>query len=110
MALFSSKCERKRLARLSSHLKKIQDSLGSLNDFVAHRKMAADAALKASRQHRRALAFASGVVLGREDQAVRPLMKVAAKEVRALRAFAGAAGDAGCTTWMSVSNSRRDWA
>jgi inorganic triphosphatase YgiF len=86
-SLFPSKREQKQLARLSTHLKKIQDALGSLNDFVAHRQMAADAALKAPRQHRRAVAFASGVVLGREDQAVRPLIKIAAKEVRRLPAF-----------------------
>lgn len=85
--LFPSKREKKQLARLSGHLKKIQDALGALNDFVAHREMVVDVALRASRRHRRALAFASGVVLGREDQAVRPLMKVAAKEVRALRTF-----------------------
>src|SRR5262249_3849732 len=83
-----SKREKKQLAHLSGHLKKIQDALGALNDFAAHRDMVVDAALKASRQHRRALAFASGVVLGREDQAVRPLMKVAAKELRALH-FSG---------------------
>ncbi|KRR04268.1 CYTH and CHAD domain-containing protein [Bradyrhizobium valentinum] len=85
--LFPSKREQKQLARLSTHLKKVQDALGSLNDFVAHRQMATDAALKAPRQHPRALAFASGVVLGREDQAVRPLVKIAAKEVRGLPAF-----------------------
>ena len=85
--LFPSKREQKQLARLSAHLKKVQDALGSLNDFVAHRQMATDAALKAPRQHPRALAFASGVVLGREDQAVRPLVKIAAKEVRGLPAF-----------------------
>lgn len=85
--LFPSKREKKQLARLSGHLKKLQDALGALNDFVAHREMVVDAVLKASRQHRRTLAFAFGVVLGREDQAVRPLMKVAAKEVRALPAF-----------------------
>lgn len=85
--LFPSRREQKQLARLSGHLKKIQDALGALNDFVAHRKMVVDAVLKASRQPRRTLAFASGVVLGREDQAVRPLMKVAAKEVRALPTF-----------------------
>jgi inorganic triphosphatase YgiF len=85
--LFPSKREKKQLARLSRHLKKIQDALGALNDFVAHREMVVDTALRASRQPRRALAFASGVVLGREDQAVRPLMKVAAKEVRALPTF-----------------------
>jgi inorganic triphosphatase YgiF len=85
--LFPSKREKKRLARLSDHLKKLQDALGALNDFVAHREMVVDAVLNASRRHRRTLAFASGVVLGREDQAVKPLMKVAAKEVRALPAF-----------------------
>ena len=85
--LFPSKREQKQLARLSTHLKKVQDALGSLNDFVAHRQMAADAALKAPRQHPRALAVASGVVLGREDQAVKPLVKIAAKELRGLPAF-----------------------
>jgi inorganic triphosphatase YgiF len=85
--LFSSKREKKQLARLSRHLKKIQDALGALNDFVAHREMVGGAAIKGSRQHRRAFAFASGVVLGREDQEVRPLKKVAAKEVRALPSF-----------------------
>ena len=43
--------------------RRIQDALGALNDF-----MAADAALKASAQHRRARAFFSGVVLGREEE------------------------------------------
>jgi CHAD domain-containing protein len=86
-SLFESKRERKRLSRLSDQLKTIQDTLGSLNDFVAHRELAVDAALKSPRPNSRARAFASGVVLGREDQAVKPLMKVAASEVRALKAF-----------------------
>jgi inorganic triphosphatase YgiF len=85
-SLFQSKGEQKQIAGLSRHLKKIQSALGSLNDFVAHRGMAVDAALKAPapRHDARARAFASGVVLGREDQAVKPLLKVAAKEVRGL--------------------------
>jgi CHAD domain-containing protein len=65
-------------------LKKIQDALGSLNDLVAHQKLAADVALKAPPQNRRARAFVSGVVLGREAEAVKPLLKVAIKEVREL--------------------------
>jgi CHAD domain-containing protein len=85
--LFRSKQEQAKLARLSKHSKKIQNALGSLNDFVAHREMAVNAALKAPSRNRRARAFASGVVLGREDQATRPLMKIAANEVRALPAF-----------------------
>jgi inorganic triphosphatase YgiF len=84
-SLFRSKRERKALARLSKHAKKIQDALGSLNDFIADRKMAADAALHAPPQDRRARAFASGIIVGREDEQARPLMKAAAKELRALR-------------------------
>ena len=84
-SLFRSKRERKALARLSKHSKKIQDALGSLNDFIADRKLAADAALHAPPQDRRARAFASGIIVGREDEQARPLMKAAAKELRALR-------------------------
>ena len=84
-SLFHSKREQKELARLSRHSKKIQDALGSLNDFIADRQMASDAALKAPRQHRRARAFAAGFIVGREDEQARPLMKAAAKEVRTLR-------------------------
>jgi inorganic triphosphatase YgiF len=76
--LFSRR-KQKKLARLSRHLKRIQDALGALNDSAAHRKMAEEAALKAPRQHRRARAFVSGVVLGREDAAVM-------QEARALEA------------------------
>ncbi|QOZ28314.1 CYTH and CHAD domain-containing protein [Bradyrhizobium sp. CCBAU 51753] len=86
-SLFPGKRERKRLARLSKHLKRVQDALGSLNDFAAHRKLAVDAALKAPHQKERARAFASGVVLGREQQAVKPLIKIAVKEVRGLERF-----------------------
>jgi inorganic triphosphatase YgiF len=84
-SLFPAKREQKKLTRLSKQLKKIQNALGSLNDFLAHRQMAVDAALRAPRQDRRARALASGVVVGREDQAAKPLMKAAAKEVRGLR-------------------------
>jgi inorganic triphosphatase YgiF len=84
-SLFRSKRQRKALARLSKHTKKIQDALGSLNDFIADRKMAAEAALHAPPQDRRARAFASGIIVGREDEQARPLMQAAAKELRALR-------------------------
>jgi CHAD domain-containing protein len=86
-SLFPGRHGQKQLAHLSSHLKGIQDALGALNDFVAHREMAVDAALKAPHQKERACALASGVVLGREEQAVKPLMKIAAREVRQLRRF-----------------------
>jgi CHAD domain-containing protein len=84
-SLFPGKREQQQLASLSKRLRKIQDALGSLNDFIAHQKMAADVALKAPAENRRARAFASGIVLGREDETVKPLMKVAIKEVHQLR-------------------------
>jgi inorganic triphosphatase YgiF len=84
-SLFPGKQDRKQLARLSEHLKNIQDALGSLNDFIAHQKLATDVALKASAHDRHARAFAAGVILGREDRALQPLMKTAVKEVTALR-------------------------
>jgi inorganic triphosphatase YgiF len=87
-SLFPGRREQKELARLSRRLKKIQDALGSLNDFVADSKLAADAALNSPPQNRRARAFASGFVVGREAEQAKPLMKAATKEVRALRACA----------------------
>ena len=84
-SLFPNKRGRKALTRLSKHAKKIQDALGSLNDFIADRKMAAEAALHAPPQDSRARAFVSGIIVGREDEQARPLMKTAAKELRALR-------------------------
>ena len=80
-----SKRRRKTLDRLSKHLKKIQDALGSLNDFNAHRRMAAAAALHAPPKNRRACAFASGVIVGREEEAAKPLMKVAIRQVGKIR-------------------------
>ncbi|MCA6114391.1 CHAD domain-containing protein [Bradyrhizobium sp. WSM 1738] len=87
-SLFPGKREQRELARLSRHLKKIQGALGSLNDFIADSKMAADAALNAPPQDRRARAFASGFIVGHEAEQTKPLMKAASKEVRALRACA----------------------
>jgi inorganic triphosphatase YgiF len=76
--------ERKQLARLSRHLKRLQGALGSLNDLAAHREMAANAALGAPRAHRRARAFVAGVILGKEEEAAKPLLKDAAKAIRQL--------------------------
>jgi inorganic triphosphatase YgiF len=86
-SLFNSKYQRKRLARFEKHLKKLQDDLGSLNDYLAHREMALNAALNAPPHDRRARAFASGVLVGREDQAARPLLRAARKRVSRLKAF-----------------------
>src|SRR5215475_11299016 len=79
------KSRQKALARLSKHLKRIQSALGSLNDFAAHRKMAANAALKSRQSNGRVRAFALGVVVGREDEAAKALMETATREVGKLR-------------------------
>ena len=70
---------------LSEKLKKGQDALGALNDFVAHRDMATDAALSAPRKDRRARAFASGLLLGQETEAAKELLKNASKAAGRLK-------------------------
>jgi inorganic triphosphatase YgiF len=84
-SLFRSKRDRKHLARLSNYFKQVQDALGKLNDFVEHRKLLEETAFRASTTDQHAQAFALGVVLGRENEAVKPLMKVAVKKVRRIR-------------------------
>jgi triphosphatase len=69
---------------LSGRLKKIQDALGTLNDFVAHRQMARDAALHAPRKDRRARAFASGLLIGQEREGSKTLLITASKEIQNL--------------------------
>jgi inorganic triphosphatase YgiF len=73
------------LDRLSDQLKKSQDALGALNDFIAHRELAADAALHAPRRDRRAQAFASGLLAGQEREASKTLLAVASKAIRELK-------------------------
>ncbi len=80
-----SDSDRKKLARFSARLKKLQDALGALNDFIAHRKMATDAALSAPPKNRRARAFASGVLIGQEHEAAKTLMKTARREFDRLK-------------------------
>jgi triphosphatase len=77
--------DRKKLARFSARLKKLQDALGALNDFVAHREMATDAALSAPPENRRARAFASGVMIGQEHEVAKALMKTARRDLDRLK-------------------------
>jgi triphosphatase len=77
--------ERREIERLSSRLKNVQSELGTLNDFIAHRKIATEAALTAPRADRRAQAFASGFVIGQEQEAAAGLLKTARRELRRLR-------------------------
>jgi triphosphatase len=73
------------LERLSGQLKKIQDALGALNDFIAHREIALDAALHAPRGNQSARAFASRLLVGQERGASKTLLKAAGKAMRDLR-------------------------
>lgn len=73
------------LRESSSALKKIQDALGALNDFLAHENLASKAALEAPRTHRRARAFTSGLLVGQEQEASHGLIKAAQKRIRRLR-------------------------
>lgn len=77
--------DRKEIARLSSRLKDIQSALGALNDFMAHRKIAMEAALTAPQANRRAQAFASGFLVGQEQEAANGLLKTARRELQRLR-------------------------
>jgi inorganic triphosphatase YgiF len=73
------------LDQFLTQVKKIQDALGALNDFVAHEKLASQAALEAPPADRRARAFTSGLLVGQEREATRHLIKAAQKEIRRLR-------------------------
>jgi CHAD domain-containing protein len=83
-SLYADKGERGKLETASKSLKALQDALGALNDFTAHRELTADAALHAPRSHRRARAFAAGAILGREQEAIKPLLKTAAETIKHL--------------------------
>jgi inorganic triphosphatase YgiF len=76
--------DRREIARLSSRLKKVQSALGALNDFMAHRKLATNAALAAPQANRRAQAFASGFLVGEEFEAASGLMEAARHELSRL--------------------------
>jgi triphosphatase len=73
------------LERLSGQLKKIQDALGALNDFIAHREIAVDAVLHAPRGDPRGRAFAPDLLVGQERGASKALLKAAGNAIRHLR-------------------------
>ncbi|OKO75708.1 hypothetical protein [Bradyrhizobium sp. AS23.2] len=65
-------------------MKQIQSALESLNDFITHRELATETALAAPPANRRALAFASGFIVGKECEAAHDLMREAEKELHRL--------------------------
>jgi triphosphatase len=84
--------DRKKIAQFSARLKKLQDAIGALNDFIAHRKMATDAALSAPPDNRRARALASGIVIGQEHEAAKSSDEDGPPGIRPLGAAAGETG------------------
>jgi CHAD domain-containing protein len=77
--------DRKEMAQLSSRLKSAQSALGALNGFMAHRELATEAALNAPKTNRRAQAFASGFLVGQEQEAASDLLKAARRELKHVR-------------------------
>ena len=80
--------DRKKLDRLMTRLKKIQNALGALNDARAHEEMAKKAALTAPLQNRRASAFASGMLVGQESEATNGMIRAVYRELRKLHPLA----------------------
>jgi inorganic triphosphatase YgiF len=80
--LFASRRGKKRLPSFKARLTDLQDCLGALNDIKVHQKLAPKPAVgkpsaKAARQ-----AFAIGVVSGREQSEIEPLLNAAEKDAR----------------------------
>jgi hypothetical protein len=61
--------------------------LGTLNDFMAHRKIAPEAARADPQANRRAQAFASGFLVGQEHEEASGLLKAACDEFQRLRSL-----------------------
>jgi triphosphatase len=76
-ALFSGRKAPKRLRRFEKELKRLQDSLGALNDIAVHERLAGKYVGRRGRRRQRA--FAIGVVSGREQSRVDPLRAAAKK-------------------------------
>ena len=81
--LFASRRAKKRLPSFKARLTDLQDCLGALNDIKVNQKLAAKpAAGKPPAKAARAQAFAIGVVSGREQSEIEPLLNAADKDAR----------------------------
>jgi inorganic triphosphatase YgiF len=83
-SLFAGHGQAKRLAGFNTRLKGLQDRLGALNDIAVHQKLATSLAAAETGTRRRARAFAAGVVSGREQSEIEPLLEAAASDARKL--------------------------
>ena len=81
--LFASRRAKKRLPSFKARLTDLQDCLGALNDIKVHQKLAPKpAAGKPCAKAARAQAFAIGVVSGRDQSEIEPLLNAADKDAR----------------------------
>ena len=78
--LFSGHKAKKRLSAYEDSLKELQDRLGALNDVQVHQKMVPELASGKPRTNRRERAFAAGVVSGREESEIEPLLNSATRD------------------------------
>jgi triphosphatase len=78
---FGGRTAKKRLPDFKARLTSLQDRLGALNDIKVHQKLARAAGRPAAKTAQ-AQAFASGVVSGREQSEIEPLLKAADKDAR----------------------------
>ena len=67
---------------LAKALKALQSSLGDLNDFAVHDRLATELALAPSERRSRRQAFAAGLVAGKERSKSHALLKAAKKALR----------------------------
>jgi CHAD domain-containing protein len=85
---FESLCDgrkmKHRLQRFNDCLSELQDNLGVLNDIAVHEKLAR--ALVADKPSRRRTTrdFAAGVLTGREQSEIKPLLKAVGKTAQKL--------------------------
>ena len=81
--LFAKRKAKKRLSRFRVRLKDLQDRLGALNDVKVHQELAPQiAAGRPPRKNGRARAFAAGIVTGREQSEIEPLLDAANADAR----------------------------
>jgi triphosphatase len=81
--LFAGRTAKKRLTGLKARLTDLQDCLGALNDIKVHQNLAPKLAPGKPRgKAPRAQAFAIGVVSGREQSGIEPLLNAAEKDAR----------------------------
>jgi inorganic triphosphatase YgiF len=80
--LFASRKAKKHLSRFKVRLEDLQDRLGALNDIEVHQKLAPKIAAGKAHTNGRARAFAAGIVSGREQSEIEPLLREAESDAR----------------------------